>query len=58
MGTRHLTAVYLDGKYRIAQCRQWKSYSKGAGLICLGFACTIVEKFARYKFADKVRNCS
>jgi len=58
MGTRHLTAVYLDGKYRVAQYGQWDGYSKGAGLICLGFAHTIVEKSARDKFANKVRNCS
>ena len=58
MGTRHLTAVFLDGKYRVAQYGQWDGYPERAGRNCLNFARTIVEKSARAKFADKVRNCS
>lgn len=58
MGTRHLTAVFLDGKYKIAQYGQWDGYPEGAGMNCLKFVRTIIEKTARDKFANKVRNCS
>ena len=37
MGTRNLTAVYVDGEYRIAQYGQWDGYPEGQGLTCLGF---------------------
>jgi len=58
MGTRHLTAVFLDGKYHVAQYGQWDGYPEGAGQNCLNFARAIAEKSARAKFADKVRKCS
>lgn len=58
MGTRHLTAVFLDGKYRVAQYGQWDGYPEEAGQNCLNFARTIVDKSARDKFADKVRKCA
>ena len=35
MGTRNLTCVVLDGKYRVAQYGQWDGYFEGQGkLIC------------------------
>ena len=37
MGTRHLTAVYMDGQYRVAQYGQWDGYPEGAGITCLHF---------------------
>ena len=37
MGTRHLTAVYMDGQYRVAQYGQWDGYPEGAGITCLQF---------------------
>lgn len=37
MGTRNLTAVYLDGEYRVAQYGQWDGYPEGQGLTCLHF---------------------
>lgn len=38
MGTRNLTAVYVDGEYKIAQYGQWDGYPEGQGLTALGFA--------------------
>ena len=58
MGTRHLTAVFLDGEYKIAQYGQWDGYPRGAGKNCLNFAQSIIEETARKAFADKVRSCS
>ena len=57
MGTRHITAVYLDTKYRVAQYGQWDGYPEGTGLNCLKFVRTIVEESARNIFANKVRKC-
>lgn len=37
MGTRNLTAVYMDGEYRVAQYGQWDGYPEGQGLTCLHF---------------------
>lgn len=37
MGTRHIIAVQLDGKYRIAQYGQWDGYPAGQGISCLNF---------------------
>lgn len=31
MGTRNLTAVYLDGQYKVAQYGQWDGYPEGQG---------------------------
>ena len=58
MGTRHLTAVYLDNLYQVVQYGQWDGYTSEAGLNCLQFARSIVEENARNNFADKVRKCS
>lgn len=46
MGTRHLIAVQLDGKYPIAQYGQWDGYPSGQGLTVLKFLRTMDrEKF-------------
>lgn len=37
MGTRNLTAVYMNGKYRVAQYGQWDGYPEGQGMTCLHF---------------------
>lgn len=37
MGTRHLTAVFLDGEYKIAQYGQWDGYPEGQGIDTLTF---------------------
>lgn len=37
MGTRNLTIVFMDGKYRVAQYGQWDGYPEGQGLTCLHF---------------------
>lgn len=31
MGTRNLTAVYIDGEYKVAQYGQWDGYPEGPG---------------------------
>lgn len=55
MGTRNLTAVYIDGEYKIAQYGQWDGYPSGQGMTALEFARSIVAPSERAKFADKVR---
>lgn len=37
MGTRNLTAVYIDGEYKVAQYGQWDGYPEGQGLTVLHF---------------------
>ena len=37
MGTRNLTAVMIDGEYKIAQYGQWDGYPSGLGVQVLGF---------------------
>ena len=58
MGTRHITAVYLDGNYKVAQYGQWDGYPEGAGMNVLNFARTIADETARKSFAEKVRACT
>lgn len=55
MGTRHLTAVYINGEYKVAQYGQWDGYPEGQGMTCLNFARRIADKIEREKFAAKVR---
>lgn len=57
MGTRNLTAVYVNGEYKIAQYGQWDGYPEGQGMTVLSFARTIVDTDARAAFAEKVRKC-
>ena len=47
MGTRHLTVVYMDGKYRVAQYGQWDGYPEGQGMNVLKF---LEEEFVEHKF--------
>lgn len=37
MGTRNLIAVFIDGRYKVAQYGQWDGYPEGQGLGCLHF---------------------
>ena len=57
MGTRHITAVYLDGQYKVAQYGQWDGYPSVAGKNVLHFARTISDEQPRKRFSDKVRAC-
>lgn len=41
MGTRHLIAVCIDGKYPIAQYGQFDGYPEGAGVDILNILRTI-----------------
>lgn len=59
MGTRNLTAVYVDGEYKIAQYGQWDGYPGGQGKTCLNFAKKVLtNKIGREAFAERVRACS
>lgn len=57
MGTRNLTAVFLDGEYKIAQYGQWDGYPESAGLTALNFAKSIADHGKREAFAENVRKC-
>ena len=57
MGTRNLTCVYHEGKYKVAQYCQWDGYPKGQGLKVLNFLrktdlATFAKKLARCRFVD------
>ena len=52
MGTRNLTAVMLDGEYKIAQYGQWDGYPSGQGVTALDF----MTKVDIDKFKEKVRS--
>ena len=51
MGTRHLTAVQLDGEYKIAQYGQWDGYPSSQGVDVLKFLNTANLE----AFRDKLR---
>ena len=53
MGTRNLTAVMIDGKYKIAQYGQWDGYPSGQGVTVLAF----LHGWDRAKFAKQVNKC-
>lgn len=57
MGTRNLTAVYIDGEYKIAQYGQWDGYPEGQGKTALDFARKLANKSFRESFSEKVRAC-
>lgn len=40
MGTRNLTAVMIDGEYKVAQYGQWDGYPDGQGMTALMFLST------------------
>jgi len=53
MGTRNLTAVMLNGEYRIAQYGQWDGNPAGQGLVALNF----LRKMDTTKFIEAVDRC-
>lgn len=55
MGTRNLTAVYLDGGYKVAQYGQWDGYPSGQGLTCLRFCKGIEHEDMLETFKEKCR---
>ena len=54
MGTRHLTAVFLNGEYRVAQYGQWDGYPSGAGLKILSALQNGVDEDSLADFKAKV----
>lgn len=50
MGTRNLTCVIKDGKYRVAQYGQWDGYPGGQGINILNF----LKKMDRSLFEKKL----
>lgn len=54
MGTRHLTAVVLNGEYKIAQYGQWDGYPSGQGLTALSF---VRSKTNREKLKRQLKHC-
>lgn len=56
MGTRNLTCVVYDKKYRVAQYGQWDGYPSGAGLDILIFLRKQEEDDYK-KFIKKVSTC-
>ena len=55
VGTRNLTAVYIDGQYKVAQYGRWDGYPEGQGITCLRFCKTLRDKNAKEVFKEKVR---
>jgi hypothetical protein len=53
MGTRNLTAVMVNGKYKVAQYGQWDGYPDGQGLTALKFLRDTMNKKV---FLDKLNN--
>ena len=58
MGTRNLTIVVVNGKYKVAQYGQWDGYPSGNGVICLEFARKLTNPDLRQKFEDALNRCS
>ena len=54
MGTRNLTAVYLDGQYKVAQYGQWDGYPSGQGETVLNF---MLNEFNVDKFKQALSEC-
>jgi hypothetical protein len=57
MGTRNLTFVKLDGKYRIAQYGQWDGQPSGQGETVLQFLKDILNEEAVSTFKEKLLKC-
>lgn len=55
MGTRNLTAVYIDGEYKVAQYGQWDGYPGGQGITCLEF---LRDRCDMPKFKANVRKAT
>jgi len=54
MGTRNVTAVMIDGEYKVAQYGQWDGYPSGQGVDAL----RILKEVDLDKLAEAVRNCT
>ena len=54
MGTRHLTCVFKDGKFKVAQYGQWDGYPSVAGETIFNF---IRKNYDPERFAKAVDNC-
>jgi hypothetical protein len=54
MGTRNLTAVFHEGKYKVAQYGQWDGYPEGQGLTAHKF---LTEQMVRHKFIEQLNKC-
>lgn len=58
MGTRNLTAVMLNGEYKIAQYAQWDGYPEGQGVTILNFLSNeeevgyLKENLSKVRFFD------
>lgn len=57
MGTRHLTAVKIDGEYKIAQYGQWNGYPDGQGVTVLEFVHKLKNDGILQLFKKKLRKC-
>lgn len=55
MGTRNLTAVKIDGQYKVAQYGQWDGYPEGQGMTCLHF---LREKMDADQFKQSLRKAT
>lgn len=55
MGTRHLTAVVLNGEYKVAQYGQWDGYPSGQGATVAKF---VRNKERVKKFTKAVAECT
>lgn len=55
MGTRSLTAVFLDEEYKVAQYGQWDGFPEGQGMTALHF---LREEMDEEKFKMALRNSS
>lgn len=55
MGTRNLTAVHINGEYKVAQYGQWDGYPEGQGMTALHF---LRDKMDRERFKAALRKCS
>lgn len=53
MGTRNLTAVFHDGKFKVCQYGQWDGYPSVQGATVLNFLTTLFEKES---FLSKLEN--
>lgn len=58
MGTRNITAVFIDGEYKIAQYGQWDGYPEGQGKDALEILRSIMRTaLDTDEFKRKVRAC-
>lgn len=57
MGTRNLTIIQLDGKYKVAQYGQWDGYPECGGIEALTFARKLSDKEVKSHFESNLRKC-